>query len=362
MSLVAKVRYAATRNLLRLAIIAAALQLAAPPLVGGKESRRAETAAQGFGGSSRGGAGQPIYRVRNLDDDGPWTLREAVSRGHRRIVFEVSGTIFLQDEISISVPFVTIDGTTAPAPGITLRGHGLRIHGARAHDVIVRGLRIRDVTGDALAIGAQGKDPPHRVLIDRISAARARDGVIDITHGAHDVTVQWSVLGQNENHNLLSLVDYRARRITFHHNLFANGESRMPHSGWDKNGTTAPEIVADVRNNLIWNFEAYGSTVKNHSKANIVNNYYYTANRMAAKGAIKVHRNKGARAYVSGNHSKNGVDFAKEGTEEVPFEAAPIKTTDACTAARDVVARAGARPLDRIDRGILAEIDITCVK
>jgi hypothetical protein len=49
-------------------------------------------------------------------------------------VFEVAGTIQLPDELDIENPYITLAGQTAPSPGNTLRGAGLRI---RTHDVPV---------------------------------------------------------------------------------------------------------------------------------------------------------------------------------------------------------------------------------
>ena len=102
---------------------------------------------EGFGAVTPGGAGRAACVVTSLFDSGSGTLRECLSGGNRRVVFAVAGTIALASQLDVHGPFVTIDGFTAPAPGITLRGGGLNIwdRGDDAHDIIVRGLRIRDV-------------------------------------------------------------------------------------------------------------------------------------------------------------------------------------------------------------------------
>ena len=100
---------------------------------------------QGFGAETPGGSGQPTYRVTNLRDSGPGSLRDAVSRGQRYVVFDVAGEITLSDHVLVRGSYVTIDGFTAPPPGITIKNRGLYVRGIDgAHDVIVRGIRVRD--------------------------------------------------------------------------------------------------------------------------------------------------------------------------------------------------------------------------
>ena len=78
---------------------------------------------QGFGASTRGGAGGTVFRVTTLedngDDDNPveGSLRDAVSERNRYIVFDVAGTIVLQTFLWVEVDHLTIDGFSAPSPG-----------------------------------------------------------------------------------------------------------------------------------------------------------------------------------------------------------------------------------------------------
>src|SRR5262245_15622940 len=108
---------------------------------------------EGFGAGTPGGSREAVVRVTTLADAGPGSLRDAVSLGWRTVVFDVAGTIDLASAIHVGGPFVTIDGFTAPAPGITLRGGGLIVRGRDgAHDVIIRGLRVRDAAEDGIQI------------------------------------------------------------------------------------------------------------------------------------------------------------------------------------------------------------------
>jgi len=90
-----------------------------------------------------------VYRVTNLNDAGPGSLREAVEGQERArtVVFEVSGTIELECDIPIRNRncYLTIAGATAPSPGITIRNHGFHLRG-RVNDILIQHLRFR--TGD----------------------------------------------------------------------------------------------------------------------------------------------------------------------------------------------------------------------
>src|SRR5258706_13713038 len=90
--------------------------------------------AEGFGSETPGGRGGKILLVRNLNDSGPGSFREAVTtKGPRIIVFRVGGLITLHSPIKITEPYVTIAGQTAPGDGICFRGSEVSIS---THDVI----------------------------------------------------------------------------------------------------------------------------------------------------------------------------------------------------------------------------------
>jgi pectate lyase len=344
---------------LAIATLGAALWLTARALAAHATPGASSGSPQGFGASTRGAAGSAPYHVTNWNDSGPGSLRDAVSRGNRHVVFDVAGTIttFGRD-VFVRGSFVTIDGTSAPPPGITLTGRGLRVDGSKgAHDVIIRGLRIRNVgasgVGDGIGIGKGA----YNVLVDHVSIGDTADGSIDVTRGARDVTVQWSILEKKPTHNLLSLNSYGATRLTYHHNLFIGGESRNPQVDWNVAGAP-PEIVVDVRNNLIWDFSQYGTTVLRGALANVVANYYWSSTQSDPGRALRL--DTASRAYARGNISQNGGNVDAQGTESVPFAAQAVDTTDACTAAKDVVAHAGPRPLDAHDQALVSSVRLRC--
>lgn len=102
--------------------------------------------AEGAGAHASGGRSGTVYRVTNLNPDGPGSLADAVSQPNRIVVFTVSGTIDLgargkrKRALEIAQPNITIAGQTAPGDGISIKGGSLHI---TAGNVIVRYLRVR---------------------------------------------------------------------------------------------------------------------------------------------------------------------------------------------------------------------------
>jgi hypothetical protein len=322
-----------------------------------------EVTYEGFGGATVGGAGGKVVHVTSLEDSGPGSLRQALWEGDRTIVFDVAGEIVLTSHLYMKGSFVTIDGFTAPPPGITISGKGLVIRGIS--DVIVRGLRFRASAGDAITVN----DGASNVVISHVSTHGAADGNIDITLDTHDVTVAWSILAEPASGKAM-LIKYNAAGVTLHHNLFVMSKSRSPAAAVDDLGTPATTTTLDMRNNVVWGWTGGSGTMIHHgAAANVVDNYYtspWSRGSERKKGLIVCKNGScfygdpasDARAFVAGNVSGEGFTdyFNAQGTEVEPFPAPPVATTDACTAARQVLEQAGVRPLDDLDASYLGLI------
>ena len=318
-------------------------------------------AYQGFGATTSGGSGKKRVRVTTLNDAGAGSFRQAVSQGNRTIVFDVAGEIELSSPILVRGAFITIDGFSAPSPGITLRHYGLFMRGdLGAHDVIVRGIRVRNSQNDGILI----KSGAYNVVIDHVSIDGSADGNLNITDGAHDITVSWSILGNPAwTHPTNMLIKQNPSRVTLHHNLFRARE-RNPQVRIDAAGTPATATTLDMRNNVIWGWgSGYGTLIFFGPWANVVQNYYYSAGGDAGDALVACknaqcrfgqpvnHPNSRSRAYVEGNVSGDGLDtINNEGAEPQAFSAPVVDTQGACAAAAAVLAGAGVRPLDDIDK------------
>ncbi len=167
--------------------------------------------AVGFGIDTPAGRGGAIYRVTNLADEGPGSLRHGIERvtGPRVIVFEVCGVIRLESDLVVrhdghgDFGFLTIAGQTAPAPGITLAGGGISI---QSHDILIQhiairpGDRLKPVDNrDCIKIGGYPGHPVHHVVIDHVSCSWAVDETVSTwsdQSSVEDVTFSFCIFSE----------------------------------------------------------------------------------------------------------------------------------------------------------------------
>lgn len=229
--------------------------------------------AEGFGAYAQGGRGGDVYHVTNLADSGPGSLRHGIENmsGPRTIVFDLSGTVFLESRLRITHPYLTIAGQTAPGDGITLAQYPLDV--AASH-VVIRYIRSR--VGDNIV---QRTDAVHieagsNIIIDHVSASWAIDEVMSSQSGDVDLlTIQWSMITEalNESHHEKGDHAYGgilgALRQSVHHNLYAHLKSRAPKVTWRRH------CKVDFRNNVVYNWLINNSYDGASSYMNWVNNY-----------------------------------------------------------------------------------------
>ena len=326
---------------------------------------------EGFGAQTQGGSGYPIVVVSNLDDSGPGSFREAISAGNRTIQFSVAGIITAKSKLKVFGANITIDGCSAPSPGITITGYQLEMRGNYgSHDIIAQCLRFRNSSDDGITV-AEGA---YNIVLHRISSANNGDGAIDIGgwNGQHtrDVTVQYSILSNGAKNMLIKYAPIS--RITLHHNLFVDTIDRNPRIGYNvEGGSPAPEITVDMRNNVVANWRGgIGINGECGSKSNIVANYFSNPGYSVAdqqQGIVLQPKDGCNRAFsyieenVSGDvpdiNSSRYITYSKE---VVPFPAAPITEQDACSAAKLVLESAGHPVRDSIDAAAVAGVQINC--
>ena len=241
--------------------------------------------AQGHGRNTTGGRGGKIYHVTSLEDDGSvGTLRHALEQtGARTVVFDVSGTIHLKSTLNTRNANLTIAGQTSPG-GICIADYPFVIN---SDNVIVRFLRFRlgiksedDNSGKAIDADALGGSDRKNVIVDHCSVSWSTDECLSV-YGMQNSTVQWCMAYQalrttsakDGNHGYGG--NWGGRYASYHHNIIAHCESRVPRLG-PRYTTLAIEDgeYVDIRNNVYYNWNGQGCYGGEAQKANIVNNYY----------------------------------------------------------------------------------------
>jgi hypothetical protein len=221
----------------------------------------------GYGMDTPAGRGGKVYKVTNLNASGSGSLKACTdATGARVCVFEVGGYIRLTEDLLIRNGPITIAGQTAPSPGITIRGAGLKIHGS---NILVQHIRVRpgdDLNGpdpenrDALKLEGSTSVPVKNVVIDHCTFSWSLDEVASIW-GPHDnITFSNNIFSEPLNdsyhptkdgghlqpHGFGVIIDSSASggRVTMVGNLLAHIVERNPLS-------RARELV--FVNNMVYN-------------------------------------------------------------------------------------------------------------
>src|SRR3954451_15975666 len=188
--------------------------------------------AEGFGTNTPGGRGGKVIFVTNPDDSGPGSFRAACEAdGPRLVLFRVAGTIALKSPLTVSNPFLTVAGQSAPGDGVCVRDATFVI---QTHDVVVRYLRSRlgDVTArEADCISLQ--NGAHDCVLDHCSATWSIDECLSTSGVNGNCTIQWCLIGESLRHSKHSKGNHgygslsRANGLTSrNHNFWINNDAR----------------------------------------------------------------------------------------------------------------------------------------
>lgn len=237
--------------------------------------------AEGHGRYTVGGRGGKVVRVTTIEDYGSGesvitgSLRWALDQnGPKTIVFDVSGTIELKQDMKTRKDFLTIAGQTAPGDGICISGYAFVIN---SNDVIIRFIRFRP--GDANPgepDGLGGMDKKN-IIIDHCSISWSVDEGLSV-YGMENSTVQWCLVSEalRQSSHAKGTHGYGGnwggKKASYHHNLIAHCESRVPRLG--PRSSTQTEEYVDIRNNVFYNWASEGCYGAEAQKINLVNNYY----------------------------------------------------------------------------------------
>ena len=234
--------------------------------------------AEGYGRFARGGRGGQVVYVTNLNDAGPGSLREAITKniGPRVILFKVGGLIQLKSRLVLSQPNVTVAGQTAPGKGICIRSAPFGITG---NDCIARFIRVR--VGDGPTYDGMGLTGANNSIIDHCSISWTKDEAFS-SRGAHNITLQRTLISEALNaaghknypkgkeHGFAATIGGDIG--SFHHNLLADNYGR----NWSLGGGLVDGYYGgrmDITNNIVYNW-GHRATDGGAHEVNFVNNYY----------------------------------------------------------------------------------------
>ncbi len=355
-------------------------------LVGILFSVSAQADYKGFGSVTRGAEDSPggyeTYHVTKLADDGSaGTLRDAVSQGGRYIVFDVGGTITLTSSLYIQSSYITIDGSSAPSPGITIVQPGditttIYPPSGTVSDIIIHNLRMdgqspgaHPGTGDLWGLDG-GEGTITRVVIDHVTAIGSPDGVFDVRGDTSDVTLSWNFMYDTMMTMIIDAIDssYVTQRISLHHNVFARANERQPLLEWHCD-------LIDVVNNVIYGWGwiengdhgmwiRYNAGVTNPS-LNVENNvYHFVSTEIAPWGnednAIRFERGPDeGNVYFNGNILPPEEVDAVSSSGRLPIPAyAEVTKYAASTLGDKVVPYVGTHYPTQEEQDLLSEISI----
>ncbi|MCD6287957.1 MAG: pectate lyase [Candidatus Hydrogenedentes bacterium] len=288
----------------QMAIIACIIPVASVAYADGV---KAFPCAQGWAANTPGGRGGQTIHVTNLNSTGPGSFAAAVkAKGPRTVVFDVAGVIDLKKKsISITEPFLTVSGETAPSPGITFIRGSININ---AHDVIIRHIRVRP--GDVGAAKKSGWETDgmatssYNIIVDHCSCTWATDENLSASGPRFEgATVEdWR---QNTSH-----------RVTFSNCLIAQGLSNSTHSkGAHSKGSLIHDNATDIA--IVGNLYACNVQrnpyFKGGARGVVVNNYIFNPGTAAIhyglqKGEWARHAHVTGQMAIVGNVMERGLD------------------------------------------------------
>jgi len=298
--------------------------------------------------------------VTTLADAGPGSFRDAVDGldgSPTVIAFAVAGEIFVSSEIRIARDNVTVMGSSAPDPGITLNGAFTdRNLGVKASNVIIENLRIRNAALEDVVLWG-GRD----IVIDHCSMTWCGDGALDINGSAYGVGVNHVTISRSLLAGAVEGSRSRGHQISWHYNLFTHNNRRQP-----KIFEAGPDY------NFVCNYvRQWGNTavnIQDSAQVNVINNFFgppYPTEQWAqacytsgATRAQDVYTAGNAHADPApGQPGRGGYDVNAVGAAARPFvvEASPVAVTiiPAADVPANVIADVGALPRDAHDAAFI---------
>lgn len=260
--------------------------------------QKAFPTAEGAGAYVTGGRGTvttptTVFEVTNLGDvNSPGSLRYALTATatYRTVVFRVSGIIRLTSTLNVRAN-TTIAGQTAPGYGICIADRPINING---DNIIIRYIRCRlgdryqnlgmvNGSGNDDAISDNGHSHKN-IIIDHVTAGWSDDESLTF-YGGDSLTIQHCFITEPLNYSYhFETGDtgferhayggiWGGKKATFHHNLLAHCQGRVPRFNGSRGFTVGTENAAFI-NNVLYDWGSYNNNGGEGGNYNIINNYY----------------------------------------------------------------------------------------
>lgn len=307
-----------TARAVRLGLIAAAAVAsgAAPFAAGAAVSVIPNVKTSGI--TTAAGRGGAIHRVTNLNYDGAGSLKACVdASGPRVCVFEVSGTIRLQDDLTLRNPNLTIAGQTAPSPGITLRDAGILV---KTSNVLIQHIRVRpgDAAGgeapinrDGLKISGAPGSTISNIVVDHCTFTWSIDEVASAWQNWNNVSLINNIFAEplhdsihpEGKHGFGVLLGPVNGNVTLAGNLLASMQSRLPMTAASR---------STIVNNVIYNWGNTATDLQSHglvTQNSVVGNVYLRGPDTASSNApigLRADASKlrsGAKVFLADNQA-----------------------------------------------------------
>jgi autotransporter-associated beta strand protein len=258
--------------------------------------------AQGWGRYAKGGRSGSVYHVTNLNDSGTGSLRDAVSKSNRIIVFDVAGVINLSSRLVFSSNLY-VAGQTAPGEGVTVYGNGVSFSGSS--NIICRHMRFRMGKNGDSGKDCAGIANGTNMIFDHCSFAWGLDETFSINPDGkgdlYNITLMNCLIGQGLlTHSAGGLM--QADSITLYRNFYCD------------NGTRNNKVKGyhQYVNNVVYNWSSgcylMGGDSSGESHANTQGNLF--VNGPAGSGNACTSGNSGFHIYADDNwqdRNKDGV-------------------------------------------------------
>lgn len=247
--------------------------------------------AEGFGMYTSGGRAGIVCKVTNLNDSGSGSLRDCTDNPKSRIIiFTIGGVIRLESNLTISHPYMSIFGQTAPGDGIVITGKPAikqALVTIATHDISIQHLRFRTSLGGEpeccsypLTIASSDNhDQLTNIILDHCSFSGGTTGIIACLNNTDNITISHSIIGPGLQHDTEKDIDHNQgvvfsspgiHSLSLHHNLIIHSQGNNP-------SINTGAGVVDIVNNLIYNWGKNGTDITSkhgNIQANLVHNLY----------------------------------------------------------------------------------------